>query len=80
MTNKLRFNLNCDKRPEWLDSDNKKSIGDIDMTMSYGEPFIPINPETGKPYFSFNDNGFDGVWTAQKVTPIPSSEFGGDNE
>lgn len=51
-----------------------------DTNVAKSKPFIPINPATGKPYFSFNDNGFDGVWTAQKVTPIPSSEFGGDNE
>ena len=53
---------------------------ETDTNVVKSKPFIPINPETGKPYFSFNDNGFDGVWTAQKVTPIPSSEFGGDDE
>lgn len=51
MSDKLRFNLNCDERPEWLDSDNKRLLGNVDMTMNYGEPFIPINPETKKPYY-----------------------------
>ena len=69
MSDKLQFNLNCDERPEWLDSDNKKSIGDIDMTMSYGEPFIPINPETKEPYYHsvFKEN--DAVWVGRKVAP-----------
>ena len=55
-------------------------VGKTDTNVVKSKPFIPINPETGKPYFSFNDNGFDGVWVAQKVKPIPSSEWGGDDE
>lgn len=45
-----------------------------------GEPFIPINPETNEPYFHsvFEEN--DAVWVAQKVTPTPNSEFGGDEQ
>lgn len=45
-----------------------------------GEPFIPINPKTGEPYFHsvFEEN--DAVWIAQKIIPIPDSEFGGDDE
>ena len=68
--NKLRFNLNCDKRPEWFDSDDKQLIGDVDMTINYGEPFIPINPDTKEPYFQsvFEEN--DAVWVGRKVTPI----------
>ena len=67
---KLRFNLNCDERPAWFDSDDKQLIGDVDMTINYGEPFIPINPETKEPYFHsvFEEN--DAVWVGRKVTPI----------
>ena len=66
---KLRFNLNCDERPEWLDSDSKQLLGDVDMTL-ISEPFIPINPETGKPYYHsvFKEN--DAVWVGRKVAPI----------
>lgn len=69
MSDKIRFNLNCGERPEWLDSDNKKLIGNVDMTMNYGEPFIPTNPETKKPYYHsvFEEN--DAVWVGRKVTP-----------
>ena len=70
MTNKLQFNLNCDERPEWLNSDSKQLLGSVDMTMNYGEPFIPINPETKEPYYHsvFKEN--DTVWVGCKVTPI----------
>ena len=69
MTNKLQFNLNCDERPEWLDSDNKQLLGDVDMTL-ISEPFIPINPETKEPYYHsvFEEN--DAVWVGRKVKPI----------
>lgn len=50
MSNELRFNINCDERPEWFDSDDKQLIGDVDMTINYGEPFIPINPDKKEPY------------------------------
>lgn len=67
--NKLRFSINCDERPEWLDSDNKQLIGNVDMTINYGEPFILINPETKEPYFHsvFEEN--DAVWVGRKITP-----------
>lgn len=70
MTNKLQFNLNCDERSEWLNSDSKQLLADVDMTMNYGEPFIPINPETKDPYYQsvFKEN--DAVWVGRKVTPI----------
>ena len=49
MSSEIRFNLNCDERPEWFDSDNKQLVGDVDMTINYCEPFIPINSETKNP-------------------------------
>ncbi|GEM_PF-6217953 len=69
MSDKLQFNINCDERPEWLDSDNKKLISNVDMTLNCGEPFIPINPETNEPYYQsiFEEN--DAVWVGQKVAP-----------
>ena len=70
MTNKLQFNLNCDERPELLDSNNKQLIGDVDMTINYGETFIPVNPDTEEPYYHsvFEEN--DAVWVGRKVTPM----------
>ena len=43
-------------------SDDKQLLGDIDMTLNCGEPFIPINPETNEPYYQsiFKEN--DAVW------------------
>lgn len=73
MSDKLQFNLNYDERSELLDSDSKKLLGNVDVTMNYGEPFTPINPETGKPYYHsvFKEN--DAVWIGRKVTPIRSN-------
>ena len=41
---------------------------------------IPINPNTGKPYFKINENAWNGEWVTGEVQPIPSSEWGGDDE
>lgn len=41
---------------------------------------IPINHKTDKPYFKINENTWDGEWVAGEVKPIPSSEWGGDDE
>ena len=32
--NKIQITTNGNKRPEWLDNDDKKLLGDIDMTLS----------------------------------------------
>ena len=32
--NKIQITTNSNKRPEWLDSDDKQLLGDIDMTLS----------------------------------------------
>lgn len=32
--NKIQITTNGNKRPEWLDNDDKKLLGDIDMTLT----------------------------------------------
>lgn len=32
--NKIQITTNGNKRPEWLDSDDKQLLGDIDMTLT----------------------------------------------
>lgn len=46
----------------------------------YIDNSVPTNPNTGKPYFKTNENGFDGERVAGEVKPMPDSEFGGDDE
>lgn len=52
----------------------------IDENIVLVDKSIPIDPNTGKPYFKTNENAWSGQWVAGEVQHIPSSDFGGDDE
>ncbi len=63
MSNELRFNLNCDKRPEWLDSDNKQLLGDVALTATCDKNWI------------YHANG--EVWGRCVLRPLTESSSSG---
>lgn len=76
--NKVQITTNGAKHQDWMQDKNTQKH--IDENMVLVDKNIPINPETGKPYFKINENAWDGEWVAGEVKPIPSGEFGGDDE
>lgn len=66
--NKIQITTNGIKRPEWLDSDNKQLLGDIDMT---------ITTTCNKDWIYHSNGEIRGRCI---MRPMPDSEFGGDDE